>query len=60
MTTGFSDETTAAQPIPRFGEPEEVARLVRFLLCEASYSTGSEFIVDGGAVTGQVLQMPEG
>ena len=59
MTAEMSDEVAEAQPIPRFGEPEEVARMVRFMLIEASYSTGSEFIVDGGAVTGQVLNLPE-
>jgi len=52
MTEGMQDEIAGAQPIPRFGEPEEVARMVRFILSEASYSTGSEFVVDGGAVTG--------
>jgi len=57
MTEGLSDDTAAAQPIPRFGEPDEVARMVRFLMCEATYSTGSEFVVDGGAVTGQVLAL---
>jgi 3alpha(or 20beta)-hydroxysteroid dehydrogenase len=51
----MSDEVAQAQPMPRFGEPEEVARMLRFMLIEATYSTGSEFIVDGGAVTGQVL-----
>jgi 3alpha(or 20beta)-hydroxysteroid dehydrogenase len=59
MTEGIGDDIAAAQPIPRFGEAEEVARMTRFLLTEASYSTGSEFIVDGGAVTGQVLVLPE-
>jgi 3alpha(or 20beta)-hydroxysteroid dehydrogenase len=58
MTAEMSDETAAAQPIARFGEVDEVARMVRFLLTEATYSTGSEFIVDGGAVTGQVLPLP--
>ncbi len=57
MTEGMSDDIAAAQPIARFGEPDEVARLVRFLLTEATYSTGSEFVVDGGAVTGQVLPL---
>ena len=39
--------------------PDEVARMVRFMLCAAGYSTGSEFIVDGGAVTGQVLVLEQ-
>lgn len=58
MTEQLADETAQSQPIPRFGEPDEVARMARFLFCEATYSTGSEFIVDGGAVTGQVLPLP--
>ena len=33
--------------------------MVRFLMCEATYSTGSEFTVDGGAVTGQVLPLAQ-
>lgn len=57
MTEGMSDEVVASQPIPRFGEPEEVARMVVFLLTDASFSTGSEFVIDGGAVTGQVLPL---
>lgn len=57
MTEELSDEVAATQPIPRFGEPEEVARMVRFLFTEASYSTGSEFVIDGGALTGQALPL---
>jgi 3alpha(or 20beta)-hydroxysteroid dehydrogenase len=59
MTADMSDDVAAAQPIARFGEPEEVARMARFMLTEASYSTGCEFVVDGGALTGQVLPFPE-
>ena len=55
MTQEMPDATVAAQPIARFGEPIEVARMVQFMLTQASFSTGSEFVVDGGAVTGQVL-----
>jgi 3alpha(or 20beta)-hydroxysteroid dehydrogenase len=55
MTAGFGDEMTAAQPIARFGDPDEVARMVLFIAAEATYSTGSEFVVDGGAVAGSAL-----
>src|ERR671912_506235 len=41
------DQTLAVQPIPRTGEPEEVARLVLFLAYQdGRFSTGSEFVVD--------------
>jgi len=59
MTKDLTDEVVREQPMPRFGEPEEVARMVRFLFCEATFTTGSEFVIDGGAVTGQVLPLPE-
>jgi 3alpha(or 20beta)-hydroxysteroid dehydrogenase len=55
MTAGVDDSAAAGQPIARFGEPDEVARMVRFVIAEATYSTGSEFVVDGGAVTGTTV-----
>ncbi|MCX4092439.1 SDR family oxidoreductase [Nocardia sp. alder85J] len=58
MTATMDDSVTIAQPLPRFGEPEEVAAMVRFIVTEATYSTGSEFVVDGGATAGQVVAVP--
>ena len=55
MTAGMDDSVTADQPIARYGTPEEVARMAVFLAAEATYSTGSEFVVDGGATTGSMV-----
>lgn len=54
MVAGLDESTVADQPIPRFGEPDEVARMVEFVVTGATYSTGSEFVVDGGVATGTV------
>jgi 3-oxoacyl-[acyl-carrier protein] reductase len=36
-------------PLCRFGRPEEVARVVRFLISdEAGYITGQTIVIDGG------------
>jgi len=41
--------------IPRIAEPEEITRLVLFVASgDASFSTGSEFIADGGLLLGPV------
>ena len=43
--------------IPRVAEPEEITRLVLFVASDdASFSTGSEFIADGGLLLGPVPQ----
>ena len=54
MIAGLPDDLAAAQPIARVGEPAEVTAMLLFILQDATYSTGHEFIVDGGAVIGQV------
>ena len=46
---GFLDQMKAANPMGRLGEPEEVAKAVAYLAFEATYTTGSELHVDGGA-----------
>ena len=43
--------------IPRVAEPDEITRMVLFVASdEASFSTGSEFIVDGGVLLGPAPQ----
>ncbi|MFJ8063215.1 SDR family NAD(P)-dependent oxidoreductase [Psychrobacillus sp. NPDC096426] len=43
------EERAKQIPIPRFGHTEEVSNMIVYLASdESSYSTGSEFVVDGG------------
>ena len=47
----------ANSPMGRMGDPSEIAPTVVFLASDASsYTTGSEFVVDGGATAG--VKMP--
>lgn len=57
MTAGLDEKAYSRQPIARIGEPEEIAKLALFLIADATYSTGTEFIADGGATVGQVLKV---
>jgi 3alpha(or 20beta)-hydroxysteroid dehydrogenase len=58
MTAGIdAPENYKRQPIKRIGEPDEIAKLVLYLVADATYSTGTEFIADGGATVGQVLNV---
>ncbi|HSS10356.1 MAG TPA: glucose 1-dehydrogenase [Acidimicrobiales bacterium] len=50
------DNAYAWQPIPRIGQPEEVAKLMVFLACDdSSFCTGAEFIIDGGFTAGPIV-----
>ena len=49
------------QAIQRVGEPEEIAALIAFLVSgESSFSTGAEFVIDGGATAGGGRRPPPG
>jgi len=45
-------------PMGRFGEAKEIARAALFLVSdEASYVTGTEFLVDGGITAAYVTPL---
>ena len=51
----FQGALHALNPVQRIGDPAEAGRLIRYLVLDATYSTGSEFFIDGGAMTGMSL-----
>ncbi|KKL46971.1 hypothetical protein LCGC14_2340220, partial [marine sediment metagenome] len=52
MVTNLTEEVQQALlakiPLGRFGKPEEVARLCRFLVTEGDYITGAQININGG------------
>ena len=46
--TATRESMTAENPMLRFGDPAEITSAVLFLAFDASYTTGSELVVDGG------------
>jgi NAD(P)-dependent dehydrogenase (short-subunit alcohol dehydrogenase family) len=47
--TAAREQMTTDNPMNRFGDPLEVAKAVAFLAFDATYTTGAELTVDGGA-----------
>ena len=46
-------QLTQLTPLKRLGSPEDVARMVRFLVTEADFCTGGVYLVDGGRLNAQ-------
>ena len=42
------DRKPGGQIIPRWGRVDEVAKMMMFLVTDATFSTGTEFVIDGG------------
>lgn len=53
MTDGLPFNVSAMVPVGRMGQPQEISNLVIFLASdESSFSTGAEFVADGGEIAG--------
>lgn len=48
-------DTSYDAPIPRMGHVDEVAEMMLFIVADATYSTGSEFVIDGGLTAGSMI-----
>ncbi len=46
-------EMSIDAPIARAGRPDEVAKMMLFIAADATYSTGAEFQIDGGQMSGR-------
>jgi 3alpha(or 20beta)-hydroxysteroid dehydrogenase len=56
---GIGDRASAGIPLGRLAESEDVSELALFLASDESrYSTGSEFVVDGGLSAGPIAPPP--
>ena len=52
VSTRAPGDVSYDAPIPRVGTADEVAAMMLFIAADATYSTGSEFVIDGGAMAG--------
>ena len=59
MTAGTPADVFADQPIARAGTVDEVTKLLLYIAKDATYTTGCEFVIDGGQVLGPVMPTTE-
>ena len=59
MTAQIPEEITTDNAIPRFGEQEEITKMVLFMAADATFSTGCEFVADGGEILPPVIDLPD-
>ncbi|MFM9370444.1 glucose 1-dehydrogenase [Streptomyces sp. Da 82-17] len=60
MTAHLGTKEHPAAPLGRIADPQEIARVVAFLASdEASYLSGAELAVDGGASVGRMPVFPQ-
>jgi 3alpha(or 20beta)-hydroxysteroid dehydrogenase len=52
-------EIPVDSPLARAGQPEEVAKMMLFIAADATYSTGAEFQIDGGQMSGRAVPVSE-
>ena len=52
-------EIPVTAPIARAGLPDEVAKMMLFIAADATYSTGAEFQIDGGQMSGRGIPVAE-
>ena len=52
-------DISRTSPIPRVGHVDEVAKMMLFIAADATYSTGAEFVIDGGITAGSMVARPQ-
>ena len=59
VAPGDGGEIRLSSPIPRLGRADEVAKMMLFIAAAATYSTGAEFVIDGGQTSGTAIPVSD-
>ena len=55
LAQGAEPAAAFSAPIPRVGDADEVAKMMLFIAADATYSTGAEFVIDGGLTASSAI-----